>query len=328
MSDKIKGIDVSHYQGNIDFSKVKNEGVLVVFIKATDGKTYKDPNFKINYDNAKANDLLVGAYHFLRGNSVEDEVENFLSVVGALDFDCKLVIDAEVNLGSVDITSKQVKGFCDLLKSQEKEVVLYTGDNFYKTNLNDSIKDIPLWIARYSESKPEAKNYIGWQYTSSGSVDGISGRVDLNEFTEDILINKNISPEAPKRQTNEEILNLQKVLNKLKIRDGKGNALAEDGILGKYTIEATKRLQSICGISIDGVAGQQTWNTINIILNKQLLRLGSTGIAVRYMQYRVGANYDGVFGNATRASVIKFQQNNSLSGDGIVGLNTWSKIFN
>jgi len=109
---------------------------------------------------------------------------------------------------------------------------------------------------------------------------------------------------VPQSSVNNDVLKLQQVLNRLKITDGKGNKLAEDGIIGNCTREATKRLQNICGLSVDGISGQQTWNAINAILPKLLLKVGSTGIVVRYMQYRVGTNYDVIFGNGTKAAVV------------------------
>jgi N-acetylmuramoyl-L-alanine amidase len=133
----------------------------------------------------------------------------------------------------------------------------------------------------------------------------------------------------PSKQPSEDskVLDLQRVLNRLKLTDGKGNKLAEDGIIGNCTREATKRLQNVCGLTVDGIAGQQTWNAINAILAKPLLKVGSTGIAVRYVQYRTGTSYDGIFGNGTKAAVVKFQSSNGLSVDGIVGNNTWSKLI-
>jgi GH25 family lysozyme M1 (1,4-beta-N-acetylmuramidase) len=137
----IKGIDISKWQVNIDFTKVKESGIEVVIIKATEGKTYQDPNFKIYYDAAKSCGLKVGAYHFLRGNAPQDEVNNILSVISGLDFECKLVIDAEIDLGGIEATSKQVRAVADILKSKGYEVALYTGEYFYNHHLNDTVKD-------------------------------------------------------------------------------------------------------------------------------------------------------------------------------------------
>lgn len=135
------------------------------------------------------------------------------------------------------------------------------------------------------------------------------------------------SAQPQAKPTDNKALELQRVLNKLKITDGKGNKLAEDGIHGNCTKEATKRLQSILGLAVDGVAGEQAWNAINTILAKPLLKVGSTGIAVRYLQYRVGANYDGDFGWGTNRLVAIWQGQNKLNQDGIVGNNTWLKLI-
>jgi hypothetical protein len=142
-----------------------------------------------------------------------------------------------------------------------------------------------------------------------------------------IMIGKPIVPPIVQPTVNNEVLKLQQILNKLHIHDGKGNSLVEDGILGNRTKEAVKRLQSICRLDVDGIAGQQTWNAINTILTKPLLKVGSTGIAVRYLQHRVGSIIDGDFGNATKASVIRYQGANGLGLDGKVGPNTWNKLI-
>lgn len=122
-------------------------------------------------------------------------------------------------------------------------------------------------------------------------------------------------------------LRLQKTLNRLKMRDRKGNALIEDGIAGRCTKESIKRFQAISNLNVDGIAGDNTWNVIHLILNKPLLKKGDSGPVVRYLQYRVGSTYDGVFGDNTKKLVIDWQRKNSLSPDGIVGSNTWNKLI-
>jgi N-acetylmuramoyl-L-alanine amidase len=124
-----------------------------------------------------------------------------------------------------------------------------------------------------------------------------------------------------------EAMKLQQVLNKLKIRDGKGNALDEDGIIGGCTKEAVKRLQTVCGLTVDGIAGGQTWNAINDILARPLLQVGSKGLVVRYLQYRVGCTYDGDFGWDTNRHVAIWQSQNFCTQDGIVGSQTWNKMI-
>lgn len=126
---------------------------------------------------------------------------------------------------------------------------------------------------------------------------------------------------------NNDILNLQKKLNQLRIRDGKGNVIDEDGVIGSRSIEAIKRIQRICGLDVDGVVGNNTWNAIDCIFQKPLLVVGSRGVAVRYLQHSVGSAYDGVFGRNTKQQTIVWQSQNGLDSDGIVGPSTWSKLI-
>ena len=92
------GIDVSNWQGNIDFRRVKEAGIDVVYIKASEGTTYRDPYFERNYNNAKANGLKVGFYHFLTATNVEQarrQAQFFASVISGKSPDCKLAMDFE-----------------------------------------------------------------------------------------------------------------------------------------------------------------------------------------------------------------------------------------
>jgi N-acetylmuramoyl-L-alanine amidase len=124
-----------------------------------------------------------------------------------------------------------------------------------------------------------------------------------------------------------EALKLQKTLNALKMRDGKGNYLEEDGIIGGCTREAVKRFQNVCGLAVDGIAGCQTWGAIDDILIRPILKVGSIGTVVRYLQYRVGAEYDGIFGWETNRCVAVWQGQNGCTQDGIVGPQTWKKMI-
>lgn len=93
-----EGIDVSDWQGYIDYNLVRESGIEVVYIKASQGSSFKDPYFDINYENAKVNGLKVGFYHFLTAttiNEAEQEAEFFASVISGKIPDCKLVMDYE-----------------------------------------------------------------------------------------------------------------------------------------------------------------------------------------------------------------------------------------
>lgn len=291
----MKGIDISNYQGEVDFQKVKNDGIEVVIMKATEGRTWQDTRFRNYYNGAKAAGIKVGAYHFLRGNAVEDEVNNFLSVIGGLNFDCKLIIDAEVDLGGVDTTSKHVRDFTDLLISKGIDVALYTGDDFYKTNLNDSVKNIPLWVARYSSNKPEAKNYIGWQYTSDGQVSGINGRVDMNDFSEGIFIGKNETIQNPQAET-ENIIDkcaryvgsrCKELQEKLITCGYNCGGYGTDGSFGPCTYNSLLAFQRDYGLSVDGFAGPATFTKLNEVVAQKSQPKPSTQYDIRYLQHEL-----------------------------------------
>jgi GH25 family lysozyme M1 (1,4-beta-N-acetylmuramidase) len=184
----MKGIDVSSNQGTIDFAKVKASGIEIVYIKATEGIAYTDSTLKAFYNNAKAARLKVGFYHFLRANDPSTEAKHFLSATAGLIPDCKYVIDVELALGQTVATlSNNVRKFADYLISQGKKVALYTGDYFYRDNLNSTVKDLPLWVANYGTTTI-ARTHVGWQYSETGSVNGISSKVDLDTFDNGILI--------------------------------------------------------------------------------------------------------------------------------------------
>ena len=125
-----------------------------------------------------------------------------------------------------------------------------------------------------------------------------------------------------------EILRLQRGLNRLKVTDMNGSRLDEDGIMGLKTESAVKKFQAIEGLVVDGIGGTATWNAINTIFNKPLISLSSqNNLAIRYIQWRVGAAIDGIFGSITDNAVKHYQIINGLEADGIVGQNTWYKLI-
>lgn len=197
----INGIDISNWQGDVDFTQVKNAGYSIAYIKSTEGEHTLDSTLETNYTNAKANGVKIGFYHFLHGNEDGKTQAQFMyDTIKDKNYDCKIAIDVEVTDGaSVDALSKIVCDFADTITNLTgNDIVLYTYTDFLKNNLNDTINKYPLWIAEYGVSKPNVDNYIAWQYSESGSVAGIGGTsVDLDFFTVDIFLNNS----ADKSQT-------------------------------------------------------------------------------------------------------------------------------
>ena len=98
-SNLYPGIDVSNWQEYIDYSEVINEGIQIVYIKATQGFNIIEPYFKTNYNNAKSAGLQVGFYHFLTATTAEEAIaqaEFFTSTISGLEPDCRLAMDFEI----------------------------------------------------------------------------------------------------------------------------------------------------------------------------------------------------------------------------------------
>lgn len=194
----MKGIDIFSGNNVKDFQQIKNSGIEVVFIKATEGKTYTDPAYNTTFNKAKSIGLKVGFYHYLRGNDPVEEAKHFLSVVSNLPTDCVHAIDAEDSCIQNSTASSRIRQFADYLKSQGKTAGLYTYDSFYESYLNKNIiGDLPLWVAHYGVSEPSIKPYAGFQYSETGKIPGIDGNVDLDEFNEGILLEVPIEPKTP-----------------------------------------------------------------------------------------------------------------------------------
>ncbi|MBU3100874.1 MULTISPECIES: GH25 family lysozyme [Clostridium] len=300
----MKGIDISSYQQNVDFVKVKNSGVEIVYIKATEGITYSNPLLKSQYAGAKAAGLKVGFYHYLRANDPMLEAKYFLSTINGLSANCKYAIDVEVALGqALTKVSSNVRIFANYLMSNKKEICIYTGDYFYANNLNSSVKDIPLWVAHYGVSKPDVVNYIGFQYSASGSINGINGAVDLDEFSSGIFLSS-ISPVS----VSAVVKAFQHAANLIGLTDTNGDKLVEDGIVGTYTTQ---------------------------VITKVLIANGAHNELVRWIQQRLIAlgfsvgttGADSYFSVNTLAGVKLFQTSKGLVADGIVGSLTITQLL-
>lgn len=210
--DYLNGIDVSKWQGNIDFNEVKKSGIEVVYMRSSVGNTYVDPFFRQNYNRAKANNLKVGIYHFVMARNTEEAISEarfFVSVIEGLQPDCRLAMDFETltDLSKEEINEISEAFLRTVRELSGKEVVVYS-DAYNANNVFDSTlaRQYPLWIAQYGVNRPTStnwSNWIGWQYSDVGRVSGISGNVDRDYYTSDILLNDQKEIPAVKPSTNE-----------------------------------------------------------------------------------------------------------------------------
>lgn len=197
-SDTVRpGIDVSNYQGDIDFQRVKDAGIEVVYIKASQGSSWTDPDFQSNGEKAKAAGLDFGFYHFVTATTTaeaEQEARFFASLITGMDYTCRPVMDFEEFSGLSHTQINAIgKAFLEELESLTGvKPMLYTDAYAANTLWEERFGAYPLWVANYDVSEPEVTSGIwsgwaGFQY-GSGRVDGISDTVDLDRFTDAVLL--------------------------------------------------------------------------------------------------------------------------------------------
>jgi lysozyme len=192
-SEYVFGIDISQYQGKIDWSEVRtsHHPIEFVFIRATMGEDGIDRYFKRNWENAKKHNYVRGAYHYYRPNeNSTKQFENFKSVVKLKqgDFIPVLDIEKESRYGRKNLR----EGVLNWLKLAEKEYgakpIIYTGLKFYQHVLKGHVDEYPLWIAAYSGK--HRLNNVDWtfhQFTEKVRIKGIRSTVDGNDFKRELI---------------------------------------------------------------------------------------------------------------------------------------------
>ena len=213
----IKGVDISGYQPNVDFNAVKNDGVEVCIIKATESTIYPNSAFDYQVNGCISNGINFGFYHFFRGKGYAeadyfcDKIEPYKDIMKVLP-----VIDAEILTGyevingepyeyTITDINEQVLTFINRVKERlDLDCIIYAGAYFLGDNLTDyRLKQFPVWIAHYGVDYPTIKgiwtddNVVGHQYSEQGYINGI-GNCDVNRFNEKIYIEKKIKKENEK----------------------------------------------------------------------------------------------------------------------------------
>ena len=204
---KITCVDISEFQQNIDFNKIKNDGIKAVIIRAGYGReaSQKDSMFESHYRNAKAVGLKIGAYWYSYADSVNDaekEANAFMSVAKGKSFDLPVYYDLEdssqIGLGKSTLTAIAER-FCNTLKRNNYKVGVYANLNWFNNYLDyKKLKaKYSIWLAQYND-RAELDCDI-WQNSSTGRVSGYNGRLDTNViYNEDIFSGKsNTKVEKP-----------------------------------------------------------------------------------------------------------------------------------
>ena len=203
-----EGVDVSQFQGGIRFSQVAADGIKAVYIRASLGDSYVDPNFVRNYTAAKANGLLVGFYHYMTAKTTaeaEAQARFFLQTIGKRTYDLKLAMDygGEQGLTTASLNANALAFLRAVERNSGTKPVIYTSASKARDVWSQELaSQSPLWVANYYVPLPEANGkwpgWVGFQYTNRGSVDGISGNVDRDRFTNYALRETSVpTPEPP-----------------------------------------------------------------------------------------------------------------------------------
>lgn len=309
----IRGVDISNWQPNINYRALKDAGVEIVIMKASESNYYRDKCLDQHYNGCKAQGMKVGFYHFFRcDKNATEQARFFVNCIQGKAYDVKLVLDIESNEGQnkTTVTAMAREFLQEVQRLTGTEPMIYTYTGFANSYLDSSLACYPVWIAHYSPLNPnpcslcDSNGWDGFQFASDGLIAN-SGypNLDINEFKPSVYLNGTPVSSAPVQvsqsvkqstsrnwtyQYDAQILELQKILN----AKGKGFNLAEDGKMGEATYKA------LCNYTFDN---------------------GDKGELCRWIQNRLntlGFNcgaVDGVIGTNTVNAIHRFQQVNGLN---------------
>lgn len=203
-----RGIDISEFQGEIDFEEVRRSGIEAVYIRVGAGE-YTDEYFAENYERAKAAGLKIGFYHYVTARSVDEgrrQARFFASLAAGREPDMRLAMDFEY-FGSLSVSQINAisEAYLDELTAlTRREAVIYSDLSNARNIFSRALAEkYPLWAAQYGADEPSAngkwREWVGFQYTDEGRVGGIYGNVDRNIFTEGIFLSASGRIDGEKR---------------------------------------------------------------------------------------------------------------------------------
>ena len=331
MSKKVlyEGPDLSYHNGTVDIKRIRDAGYKRVGLRAGYGKNNVDQKYVTNALACFNLGVAVLLYWFSyaytvamaaaeAGYAIAQAKKYWNKCPIAFDFEYDSVNYARKN--GVVITKKlctdMAIAFLKAVKTAGYVPVIYANKDYLNnyfdmSRITAELGQVYVWYARYTSSLStgEFEEADIWQYTSSGRIPGVSGKVDLNKFYTNF--EEQISVE-PKPICNINILDFQRAANKDGYRDADGKRLVEDGLDGPKTQYVRKQI---------------------FLKAKLLILVGSTGELVKWHQRRcneiLGHNQavDGKFGKASRSETLEVQKRLGLKEDGVAGYNTLQAEF-
>jgi len=189
---EVLGVDVSHYQGVVDWKKLEMQGVEFAFVKATEGSSHVDESVEYNLSDVQNTDIRISCYHFFSFDSAgETQAQNFINAVDRDKINMPPVVDIEyygekiVNKPSLEETEKILRPLLEILESYYgTKPVIYSTMPVYMRYLREKFSDYPLWI-RSTRFEPDVIDWKFWQYSDHGLLKGYKGEekyIDLNVY--------------------------------------------------------------------------------------------------------------------------------------------------
>lgn len=192
---ELTGVDVSHYQGTIDWERLARQNLDFAFIKATEGSSHIDECFYDNWKDAEKTDLYIGAYHFFSFDSTgKGQALFFIDTVGDLNGKIAPVVDVEFygdkekNPPEKDEVVEQLNEMLQALEEYyQVKPVIYTTYKVYNAYIKDAFEEYPLWIRNvyYQPLFTAGTQWTFWQYTDRAVLEGYTGTekyIDMNVF--------------------------------------------------------------------------------------------------------------------------------------------------
>jgi len=191
----VKGVDVSSYQGDIDWNVIESQGISFAFIKATEGSTFNDRFFQQNWENASKTNIRIGAYHFFSfDSSGKTQAKNFIRAVTKVDNMLPPVVDVEFygnknkNPPSKEHTQAILNNLLEELEAHYgMKPIIYATRSSYQRYIKDDYKDYDIWIRNlfYHPYLTDRNSWTFWQYSNTKILKGYKGRekyIDMNFF--------------------------------------------------------------------------------------------------------------------------------------------------
>ena len=276
------GVDVSAYQGTIDWKKVKMAGFDFAILKIIRKDLTVDKQFERNYLAAEVAGVTVkGVYNYSYATGIDKAKRDARAVIKTLNGRKTTVwldVEDKCQKGLGIVLINIINAYKEEIEKEGLEFGVYTGWSFYNSYIK-KYKDklsCPFWIARYGRNngvlnavyQPNVENMVGWQYTSKGKVNGINGNVDLDVFYGQVIektLFSNPYPMPTRTLYAKKVLGIWacrgddvKYVQYSLMKQGIISDKEIDGIYGLATAEAVKRFQRMKGITQDGIVGVQT----------------------------------------------------------------------